>query len=229
MLADRGALGHRPDDGLAEVLRVRAREADPLDARHCVHGPEKLAELRLHVRHEVAAPRVDVLAEERHLAHAVGGQRVTSATMSPGLRLCSRPRTAGTMQYEQTELQPMEICTQAWNCCSRRAAGRLRTGSTREAPARDAHAAGADPVGQVRDRPGAERDVHGGIELEDPLALRLGVAPTDRDDPVGVGFLERGGLREVRREALVGLLADGARVEDDDVRLLGRERFAEAE
>ena len=40
--------------------------------------------------------------------------RVTSATMSPGRRLCSRPRTAGTMQYAHTELHPIETCTQAW-------------------------------------------------------------------------------------------------------------------
>ena len=39
---------------------------------------------------------------------------------SPGRRLTSRPRTAGTMQYEQTELQPIEICTQAWKSRSRR-------------------------------------------------------------------------------------------------------------
>ena len=39
--------------------------------------------------------------------------RVTSATISPGRRLCSRPRTAGTMQYAHFELQPIETCTQA--------------------------------------------------------------------------------------------------------------------
>ena len=46
-------------------------------------------------------------------------RRVTSATMSPGRRLCSRPRTAGTMQYEQAELQPIDTCTHAWNGRSR--------------------------------------------------------------------------------------------------------------
>jgi hypothetical protein len=38
---------------------------------------------------------------------------VTSATMSPGRRLCSRPATDGTMQYEQVELQPIDTCTHA--------------------------------------------------------------------------------------------------------------------
>ncbi len=38
---------------------------------------------------------------------------VTSARISPGRRLTSLPRTRGTMQYEQTELQPIETCTHA--------------------------------------------------------------------------------------------------------------------
>ena len=36
------------------------------------------------------------------------------------MRLRSRPRTLGTMQYEHTELHPTEICTQAWCGRSRR-------------------------------------------------------------------------------------------------------------
>ncbi len=40
-------------------------------------------------------------------------RRPASARISPGRRDTSRPRTAGTMQYEQTELQPIEICTHA--------------------------------------------------------------------------------------------------------------------
>jgi len=43
-----------------------------------------------------------------------------SRTRSSGWRLCSRPRTLGTMQYEQTELQPIEICSHAWCGRSRR-------------------------------------------------------------------------------------------------------------
>src|SRR5919112_526228 len=45
---------------------------------------------------------------------------LTSATTSPGRRLCSRPRTAGTMQYAHLELQPIDTCTHAWNGRSRR-------------------------------------------------------------------------------------------------------------
>ena len=45
VLADCCALGDRGDHRLAEVLRVRAREADPLDAVDGVAGAQQLAEL----------------------------------------------------------------------------------------------------------------------------------------------------------------------------------------
>ena len=45
VLADRVALGDRGDHRLAEVLRVRAREADPLDPVDGVAGAQQLAEL----------------------------------------------------------------------------------------------------------------------------------------------------------------------------------------
>src|SRR5439155_12884699 len=81
-------------------------------------------------------------------------------------------------------------------------------------PARDAEAAGAEPLAKVRDRPGPECDVDGRVEREEPLALRLGVAAADRDDHLGTFALARGGIPHVRRELRVRLLADCARVED---------------
>ena len=135
------------------------------------------------------------------------------------------------MQYEQTELQPIETCTQAWNGRSRCCGQRRGEGAVveAEAAARDADAAGAEPVAEVRDRAGAERDVDVGVELEDPLALRLGVAAADGDHAVGVLALARRRVAEVRGELRVGLLADRAGVEDDDVGLVGGRRLAEPE
>ena len=149
--------------------------------------------------------------------------RVTSATISPGRRLCSRPRTAGTMQYEQVELQPIETCTQAWKGRSRciGSVGGERAVVEAEAPARDADAACAEPVAEVRDRAGPERDVDVGVELEDALALRLGVAAADGDHAVGVVALAGDRLAEIGGELRVGLLADRAGVEDDDVGVVG--------
>ena len=45
--------------------------------------------------------------------------RSTSARISAAGRETSRPRVEGTMQYEQRQLQPTEICTQAWKSRSR--------------------------------------------------------------------------------------------------------------
>ena len=66
VLAHRGAVGHRGDHVATEVLRMRAREADPLDAFDRIDCAQQLREARA----DVAAVRVDVLAEERHLADA---------------------------------------------------------------------------------------------------------------------------------------------------------------
>ena len=85
-----------------------------------------------------------------------------------------------------------------------------------EAAALDALAPDADPVAEMRDRAGPERDVDLRVEVEDPLLLRLGEAAADRDHEVGVLALPRPGVAEVGGELRVGLLADRARVEDDE-------------
>ena len=87
----------------------------------------------------------------------------------------------------------------------------------------------ADPFTEVRDRAGPESDVDLRVQIEDPLLLRLGVTAADRDDEIGVLALSGAGIAEVGGELRVGLLANRARVEDDDVRLLLRGRLAEAE
>ena len=81
----------------------------------------------------------------------------------------------------------------------------------------------------MRDRAGAERDVDGGEELEDAFALGLGEAAADGDHPAGVVALARLRGAEVGGQPRVGLLADRAGVEDDDVRVVGGRRLAQAE
>src|SRR2546427_687517 len=60
-------------------------------------------------------------------------------------------------------------------------------------------------------------------------ARRLRVTPSDGDDFVRVASLDRCGLREMRCELLIGLLANRARVEDENVSLVLRRRLAETE
>src|SRR5687767_13920207 len=67
VLADRSTLGNRGDNRLPEVLRVRAREANSLDPLDRVASSEQLTELGLDPGSQVAAPGVDVLAEQREL------------------------------------------------------------------------------------------------------------------------------------------------------------------
>ena len=81
----------------------------------------------------------------------------------------------------------------------------------------------------MRDRARPEGDVDERVEVEEPLALRLGVAAADGDHLLRVGALEHLRVAEVRGEPLVGLLADRARVEDEDVRLLLRDRLPQSQ
>ncbi len=81
----------------------------------------------------------------------------------------------------------------------------------------------------MRDRPRPERDVDLRIEREDALLLRLGVAAADGDHGARMLALSRARVTEVRGELRVRLLPDRAGVEDDDVRVLGSRRLAEAE
>ena len=136
------------------------------------------------------------------------------------------------MQYEQTELQPIEICTQAWkrrSRCSGRPSGERPLLGDAERAALHALAAGTEPLAEVRDRARPERHVDVRVEREEALALRLGVAAADGDHLARVALLERARLSEMGREALVRLLADRAGVEDEHVRLLLLRCLAEAE
>ena len=65
---------------IASTRAEQLREPDPRRAR------------------QVAPVAVDVLAEQGHLANAVGGQRLGLADQLAGSRLTSRPRVEGTMQ-----------------------------------------------------------------------------------------------------------------------------------
>ena len=71
MLADGRTLRHRLDHRSPEVFRVRAREADSLDAIDCVARPQQLAEVGADTLQQITAVRIDVLAEQRDLAHSV--------------------------------------------------------------------------------------------------------------------------------------------------------------
>ncbi len=75
LLAERRQLGVGADHVLLHVLGVRAGVADPLDALDRVDPGQQLGEADPAVLRQLAAVAVDVLPQQRHLAHAVGGER----------------------------------------------------------------------------------------------------------------------------------------------------------
>ena len=81
----------------------------------------------------------------------------------------------------------------------------------------------------MRDGAGPEGHVDERVEVEQALPLGLRVAAADRDDALRIALFQRAGLGEMRREALIRLLTDRARVEDHHVRLLLGRRLAEPE
>jgi hypothetical protein len=119
------------------------------------------------------------------------------------------------MQYEHVELQPIEICTHA-ACRRSRRDGRSPANSSNVAKC---------PRG--RSRP--EREVDERVAREQLVLQRLREAAADGDRPPGVRLLGGARLHQRVDEPLVGLLADRAGVEHDDVRVVLRRRLAEAE
>ena len=87
------------------------------------------------------------------------------------------------MQYEQTQLQPCEICSHAWNGRSRlrrQVPGELLE---LEEALRGQRVAGQE-LGELVDLPGAEGDVDEREALEDLVLDRLRPAAADADDRV---------------------------------------------
>ena len=93
----------------------------------------------------------------------------------------------------------------------------------------DADATRSQPVAEVTDGAGAERDVDERVLLEDPVALGFRVTAADGDDRAGAAPLERCRIAEMRGQTLVGLLPDRARVEDEDVGLVAARRLSQAQ
>ena len=215
MLADGVELGVRADDVLAHVLRVRARVTDPAHAVERVQLAEQLRERRA-LRPEVAAVGVDVLAEERELGHAVG--REPAALVD---QLGERARHLAAARRGHDAVRAVAVA----------ADGDLHPGLDLARPlgrqvAREAleleealrrERVRGEELGELVDLARAEGDVDERELAEDLLLDRLRPAAPDADQPLGVAPLEHLGLVQVRDEAVVRLLADRARVEQDQV------------
>ena len=218
VLADRFALGHRPDHGRAEILRVRAGEANATDALDRSQARRSSAKSLLRT---IAPVGVDVLAEQRDLAHAVAGQARhlgDDLARTAALLAAAHGRDDAVRALRVAAHRDLHPRLEAPLALPGQAPGEaplVQAEGTRS----HAVAARAEPFPEMRDRAGPEGHVHVRVEREEPLPLCLGVAAPDGDHLVRVALLERTRLRQVSREALVGLLADRAGVEDEHVRL----------
>ena len=173
---------------------------------------------------QVAPVGVDVLAEQGDLAHAVGG-----LALDLGHELLQRPRhlapaggwhdAVGAAQVASDgDLHPgLELA---------RTLGRQVAGEALELeePLGGQRLAGQE-LGELVDLAGTEGDVDEREASEDLVFDRLRPAAAHADDDVRALALEPLGLAQVGDEALVGLLTDRARVEEDQVGLLARRRL----
>src|SRR5207249_1745304 len=180
---------------------------------------------------EIPSPRADVLVEQCHFANSLGGEPrdLRDDVAGPAADLASPDRRHDAVRTLRVaahrDLHPSLERPLAMH---RQLTGKDSVAQS-ESPARNTEAACAEPLAEVRDRPGSERDVDVRIELEQPFPLCLGVASADRDHLVGVAALQRCGLRQVRRELLIRLLANRARVEDENIGLVPCDSLAEPE
>ena len=156
VLAHGVALGDRCDHRLAEVLRMRARETNPLDAFDRVARAQQLAELGLDVGDKIAAPGVDVLAEQCQLAHAVAGE-----ARHLGEDLAGPPRHLAPTDGRHDAVGALGVAAHRdlhpglegafavhWQL------GREVAVVEPEPPTRDAHTTGAEPLAEMGDRAG---------------------------------------------------------------------------
>ena len=227
VLADGLELGVGADDVLGHVRRVRARVADALDAVDRVDRVQQLGELA-RLRAQARAVGVDVLAEQRDLAHALGGEHAHLVD-----ELLERPRDLAAARRRHDAERALHVAAGADLHPGVDVAGALAGQVAGEAleleEALGGQRVAGQELGELVHLAGPERDVDE-RELREHLVLhRLRPAAADADHALGIAALERPRLVQVRDEALVGLLADRAGVEEDQVRVLALRHLGVAE
>ena len=216
MLAERRQLGVGANHVLPHVLGMRARVADPLDALDGVHAGQQLGERDPLGLRQVAPVAVHVLAQQGHLAHPVGGQRLdlgdqlrgAAADLTPAC-LRNDAVSAGAVAAHG-DLDPgLEL--------ARPLSGQVaREALELEVALRGQRVLGQE-LGQPVDLPRPERDVDEGEPLEDLVLDRLRPAAPDPHHPLGILRLEPLRLAQVGGEAVVRRLANRAGVEEDQI------------
>ncbi len=230
MLAQAGQLGVRQHDVLAHVLRVRRGVAQPLDALDPIERAQQQREahgLRT-AGAQITPVGVDVLAEQRHLAHAVAGH---GPHLGDQLGRRARYLAAAGRRHDAVRATAVAADADLQPTLKRpRAPRRQMAGEALELEvALGGQRVAGQKLGQAVHLPRPERHVDEREPSEHLLLDRLRPAAPDAHDPLGVLALQPLGLTEMRHEAAVGRLADRAGVEQDQIGLgaLRRLRIAE--
>ena len=215
-------------DVLLHVGRVRARVADAVEARRCRRARTAARRTRGRGRRRRAVG-VDVLAEQRDLAHAVGGQAAHL-----GDELLQRPRHLAAARRGHDAVRADHVAAggdlhPALEVAA--ALGRQVAGEALELE----EALGGDAsrwsgtrraCGPGRARTPRRRTGTGGTRWSFTDCAQQPPTPITRS---GSRRLSARRLAQVGDEALVGLLADRAGVEQDQVGVLARRRLRVAE
>ena len=278
VLADRVALGERGDQAVGQVPRVRRHEAQPADRRPAVRGPQPvdradelgqvgspgeieppagpalgrdMPEPRL--RRQVVAVRVDVLAEQRHLAVARGRQR---PRLVDDVVERAAPLRAAAERHDAVGARLVAAVDDRQPRRDRRAArdaplpdrlgsrarqvvgdaddrapdGRGRPGRTGTGrPDRRLRRGQPEPVDELGLLVRAQEQVDGRVAAAQPRAIGLADRAAGEHDPHRrVGRLELGELALPADDLLLGALADGAGVDDHQVGVLEGRRLLAA-
>ena len=220
VLAQRRALGHRRDRLGPEILRVRRGEADAFDAVDRVDGAQQVGEFGpVLARAEVAAVGVHVLAEQRDLGDAVGGERLdlvhdvahAAADLATAHRRHDAERTG--VVAADLDRHPGRVIRVA----ARGQRRRVRLVLLEDLDDRPFELRAGEQRGRVREVVGAEHDVDVRRRACERVPVLLREATADRDLEVGASVLQRLQVPEMAVQLVVGVLADAARVQHHDV------------
>ncbi len=173
---------------------------------------------------QVTTVGVDVLTEQRDLAHTVAGE-----SLHLGHELVRRAADLATAGGRHDAVRAHAVAADA-DLHPRVVIARSLGGQVPgepfefEIPLRGERVADQE-LSELVDLTGPERDVHEREPREHLLLDRLRPASADTDDHIGTLGLHPLGLAEVRHEPAVGLLPDRARVEQDQVGLVAHRRL----
>ena len=197
--------------GCGLVYRMRSMPST------CIDPPQQVGEPDPRFFRQVPPVAVHVLAEQGQLHHAFGGLALGFGDQQVGIAaLFASPGATARCSTSRRSCSPGRSGASpgtAARGCDGQVSGELLELEV----ALGGQRIRVQELGEAMDLPGTESDVDERELAEDLVLDRLGPAAADPDDALGVLVLQPFRFMEVRDEAVVGVLADRAGVEEDQV------------